>query len=99
ATTSATTVPTTNPTPPAVGYTAAAIGEFLDGLGLPGINGQSYASTLWIAALLANGHDANGFIIPPIPANAIYASPANEPGHLATDSTDFNSAVSAAQAN
>jgi hypothetical protein len=52
---------TTSAAPPAAGY-VAAIGEFLDGLGLPGIKGQSYASTLWITALLANGHDANGFV-------------------------------------
>jgi hypothetical protein len=61
AATGPTTGPTTDPTPSAAAY-VAGIGEFLDGLGLPGINGQSYASTLWLAALLANGHDANGFI-------------------------------------
>ena len=107
-----TTGPTTNPTPPvaaapAVTPTAAAyvagIGEFLDGLSLPGINGagsaspgQSYASTLW---LLSFPKDANGFIIPPIPANAVYCSTATTPGHLATDSGDFNSAVAAMKAN
>ncbi|MGD0771121.1 MAG: hypothetical protein ABSB42_23290 [Tepidisphaeraceae bacterium] len=105
AATGPTTGPTTNPTPPvvvvpAVTPTAAAyvagIGEFLDGLGLPGINGQSYGSTLW---LLSFPKDANGFIIPPIPANAIYCSTAATPGHLASDCGDFNSAVSACAAN
>ena len=93
-------VPPVNPpvTPPATqpsGYIAAA-GEFLDTLCLPGINGQSYASTLWLASF---PKDVNGFIIPPIPSNAVYCSTATTPGHLATDSGDFNSAVAAMKAN
>jgi len=74
----------------------AGVGEFLDGLGLPGMNGQSYASTLW---LLSFPKDANGFIIPPIPANAVYCSTASTPGHLASDYSDFNAAVAACKAN
>jgi hypothetical protein len=62
-TTKANPAPTTSPSvnPPGAAY-VAGIGEFLDGLGLPGINGQSYGSTLWLTGLLANGHDAHGFI-------------------------------------
>jgi hypothetical protein len=93
--------PGTNPAPPVTqpalnpSY-AAGVGEFLDGLGLPGIDGQSYASTLWLVSF---PKDANGFIIPPIPANAVYCSTASTPGHLASDCGDLNSAVAAMKAN
>jgi hypothetical protein len=64
---------------------------------LPSFPGQPVPQTTAIDAALP--HDANGFIVPPIPSNPKIIGFSGNPGYQSTDFKNFNSAQQAAQAD